>query len=327
MPLDDIVRNAGARWSANNQLQQQIGRAVISAFEGALIAAAYEIDTKLLNPAANTKLGDAIYGLVSGAAKHGLDPQQLYNQGVGIYSQHMFGDGSGNGNLLYAAHVLASLSVDYQNYQKSRDRNAPIYKAIYDNSFVKALKGYYESRGQNVSEEVIRAYLNWAITTFSGRYAAALELAKSDPVSKIFDPALVQSMSDLMSIKASADKLTIQKLTEAMYSLVQVPPVEELMLTEAAQDGLLTEIFNYINRKIGSYIAQPQQQQPAGQAGQQQGGQQAAQPAPQGHLPNIPPQQHNPQPQNQAVPVQPVRLLPQNQQQNQQNNQQGRQTP
>jgi len=341
MALDQLVQNAAAGLQTNNQLQQQIGAALIAALIPEIVATISQIETQLLNPNVNTQLGDSIYGVVANAGRYGLDPLQWYNQLVGIYRQPMFGYGLGNGNLAYAVYLLSSL---YVNLQRSRDRNAQIYRNIFGNLLAETLYYYYQSIGQNPPKYLIRAYIDQLANTFNGGHMGALNLVYSTAQLMTWDPLFALSSYTLISTLDGVLTSTIQNLTNTMYSKVQIPQVVALILKEFGQNGLYTNMFDEIfNRKIGGYIAQLQQQfqQPAGQA-RQQPPQQAAQPALQGNLPNIPPQQLNPQPQNQVVQVpQPHRIRPQNQQQNQQqpaqqanqpqqnqqNNQQGQQTP
>jgi hypothetical protein len=279
MALDDIVRNTMAGWSTNNQLQQQIGAAVIDALIPEVIATVNQIDTQLLNPTINTQLGDAIHGIVANSSKYNLNPLQWYNQLVTIYSQPMFGYGLGNSNLVYAIYHLSSI---YVNLQKSRDRNAQIYKNIFGNVLADALYYYYQSIGLNPSKQLIRAYIDQFANTFNGGHIAALNLVQSTAQLRTWDPLFALSSSTLISTLDSIFMSTIQNLTNTMYSKVQIPPVVALILNEFGQNGLYNNMFDYIfNRKIGGYIAQLQQQQPAGQVGQQspqQPGQQVNQP-------------------------------------------------
>jgi hypothetical protein len=302
MALDQVLQNAAAGLFANNQLQQQIGAALINALMPELVATVNQIDTQLLNPTVNTQLGDAIYGFVSGAAKYGLDPQKWYNQIVGIYSQPMFGYGLGNGNLAYAVYQLSSL---YVNLQKSRDRNAQIYRNIVGSLLADTLYYYYQSIGQNPSKQLIRAYIDQFANAFNGGHMGALNLVYSTALLRTWDPLFAQSSLTLISTLDGVLTSTIQNLTNTIYSKVQIPQIVALILNEFGQNGLYNNMFNEIfNRKIGGYIAQLQQQfqQPAGQAGQQP--------------PHQPGQQQGGQPGNQPVP-QPV-VIPQNQQQNKQ---------
>nr|MCG2867910.1 hypothetical protein [Candidatus Nanopusillus sp.] len=279
MALDKVLQNAAAGLQSNNQLQQQIGAALINALMPELVATVNQIDTQLLNPTVNTQLGDAIYGFVSGAAKYGLDPQKWYNQIVGIYSQPMFGYGLGNGNLAYAVYQLSSL---YVNLQKSRDRNAQIYRNIVGNVLVDTLYDYYKSIGQNPSKQLIRAYIDHFANTFNGGHMGALSVVQSTAQLMTSDPLFVLSSSTLISTLDSVLMYTVQNLTNTMYSKVQIPSVIELMLEEIVQNGLYNRMFDYIfNNKIKGYIGQALQQLP--QPGQQpagQGGQPGNQPVP-----------------------------------------------
>jgi len=337
MALDQVLQNAAAGLSTNNQLQQQIGAAVINNLTPELFATVSQIETQLLNPTVNTQLGDAIHGVVANSSKYGLDSLQWYNQLVTIYSQPMFGYGLGNSNLAYAIYQLSSI---YVNLQKSRDRNAQIYKNIVGNVLAETLYYYYQSIGLNPSKQLIRAYIDQFANTFNGGHIAALNLVQSTAQLRTWDPLFALSSSTLISTLDGVFMSTIQNLTNTMYSKVQIPEVVALILNEFGQKGLYNNMFDYIfNRKIGGYIAQLQQQfqQPAGQQPQQPHGQ---------NLPLVPAgargQGNNPlgqqaqqanQPrqnqQNQLVQVpQPHVIRPQNQpQQNQQNNQQGQQTP
>ena len=277
MALDQVLQNAAAGLSANNQLQQQIGAALTAVLIPELVTAVSQIETQSLNPNVNTQLGDAIYGVVSGAAKYGLNPQKWYNQLVRIYRQPMFGYGLGNGNLLYAVYLLSSL---YVNYQKSRDRNAPIYRNIYENLLVETLYYYYKSIGLNPSKQLIRAYIDQFANGFNGGHMGALNLVYSTALSRTWDPLFAMSSSTLISTLDSVFTSTMQSLTNAMYSKVQVPQIVSLILNELGQNGLYNNMFDYIfNRKINGYIGQALQQSPQ-QAGQQQGGQPGNQPQP-----------------------------------------------
>lgn len=304
MALDDIVKNAAAGLSSNNQLQQQIGAVIINTLTPELEATVSQIEKQLLNPTVNTQLGDAIYGVVANSSKYGLNPQQWYNQLVGVYSQPMFGYGSGNGNLLYAVYLLSSL---YVNYQKSRDRNAPIYRNIYGNLLADALYNYYKSIGLNPSKQIIRGYIDWFANGFNGGHQGVLSLVYSTALSRTWDPLFAMSSSTLISTLDSVFTSIIQNSTNTIYSKVQIPEVVALVLNELGQNGLYSNMFDYIfNRKIGGYIAQLQQQQPAGQVGQQppqqagqhQGGQQGNQP----QQPPQPPANQQPAPQHQPAP-------------------------
>jgi hypothetical protein len=340
MALDQVVQNAAGGLQTNNQVQQQIGAAVIAALIPDLVATVSQIETQLLNPNVNTQLGDSIYGVVVNAGRYGLDPLQWYNQLVGIYRQPMFGYGLGNGNLVYAVYLLSSL---YVNLQRSRDRNAQIYRNIFGNLLAEALYYYYQSIGQSPSKQLIRAYIDQFANAFNGGHMGALNLVYSTALLRTWDPLFALSSSKLISTLDDVLTSTIQNLTNTMYSKVQIPQVVALILKEFGQNGLYTNMFDYIfNRKINGYIAQIQQQfqQPAGQAGQggqplpqqlgqQQGGQgnnplgQQAQP-----LPLVPAQQGQQANQPPLVQVPPPhKIRPQNQQKNQQNNQQGQQTP
>jgi len=335
MALDQVLQNAAARLSTNNQLQQQIGAALVSALYPDLLATALQLDTQLLNPAINTELGDTINGFVSGAARYGLNPHQWYNQLVGIYRQPMFGYGLGNSNLVYAIYLLSALYVDLQ---KSRDRNAQIHRIIVGNLLVEILYHYYRSIGQDPSKQLIKANINQLANVFNGGHMGALNLVYSNALLRTWDPLFAQSAYTLASTLDGITMSTIRSLINTMYSRVQIPQVVGLILNEFGQNGLYMNMFDYIfNRKIGSYISQAMQQTPQ-QAGQHQGRQQANQPQqPQGQSPPLVPagaggQGNNPlgqqaQPGNQLVPPpQPVVIMPQNQQPPQQAGQhQGRQ--
>ncbi|MCG2868791.1 MAG: hypothetical protein L7H07_01840, partial [Candidatus Nanopusillus sp.] len=254
MALDKVLQNAAAGLQSNNQLQQQIGAALINALMPGLVATVNQIDTQLLNPTVNTQLGDAIYGVVANASKYGLDPQKWYNQLVRIYRQPMFGYGLGNGNLAYAAYQLSSL---YVNLQKSRDRNAQIYRNIVGNMLVDILHDYYKSIGQNPSKQLIRAYIDHFANTFNGGHMGALSVVQSTAQLMTSDPLFVLSSSTLISTLDSVLMYTVQNLTNTMYSKVQIPSVVELMLEEIVQNGLYNRMFDYIfNNKIKGYIGQ-----------------------------------------------------------------------
>jgi hypothetical protein len=296
MALDQVVRNAAAGLSANSQLQQQIGAAVASYVLPEVLAVVSNME-RMLDPAVNTTLGDAIHGVVLGAARYGLDPQQWYNQSVEIYKQPMFGYGLGNGNLIYAIYLLSSL---YVSLKKSRDRNAQIYSEIVKSLLVETLYNHYQSIGQNPPKQFIRAYIDRFANAFNGGHTGALNNVYSNTLLGIWDPLFAESTSTLISTLDGVVISTIQNLMYTIYSKVQIPQVVALILNDIGKNGLYNDMFNYIfNRKINDYIGQVLQQLPQ-QAGQHQGGQQSNQPNVQ--QPPQPSASQQPAPQQQQAP-------------------------
>ncbi len=287
MALDQVVQNAAARLSTDDQLQKKIGAAVISNLGPELTNVVKQIESRLLDPTVNITLGDAIHGVALGAAKYGLNPQQWYNQLVEIYRQPMFGYGLGNSNLVYAAYLLASL---YVSLQKSRSKNAQIYKDIVAILLAEILYRYYQSIGLNLSMQLIRAYIDWFANGLNGGHTGALNLAYSNALLRTGDPLFAQSSSTLISTLDNVIMYTTQSLIDTIYSKVQIPQVGALILSGLGQNGFYSNMFNYIYRKINDYIRQAMHQ-PSQQADQQSVPQQGGQQGQQANLPNTPPQQ------------------------------------